>query len=148
MYIYTASLVDRCSSLYKYKTLGLVAVLRVPFGSPPLIFVVDDGYDVDRQRVPLCRFLLLSISGWQYREWLPSAKAVYVFGDFNHWDRTSHPLHRERRGVPPYYFETSLGSLKGVKDDKSAKTDREETSSVWSIFLPDRPDGTPVLTHR
>ena len=31
-------------------------------------------------------------TGWVYREWAPSAKALHLVGDFNNWDRTSHPL--------------------------------------------------------
>jgi len=29
---------------------------------------------------------------WLAREWAPAAKAVSLLGDFNHWDRNSHPL--------------------------------------------------------
>ena len=29
---------------------------------------------------------------WTAREWAPAAKAVSLLGDFNHWDRSSHPL--------------------------------------------------------
>jgi 1,4-alpha-glucan branching enzyme len=38
-------------------------------------------------------------SGVWYREWAPSAHALYLTGDFNEWDRTSHPLQREEYGV-------------------------------------------------
>ena len=30
--------------------------------------------------------------GWVYREWAPAADAMYLTGDFNNWNRTSHPL--------------------------------------------------------
>ncbi len=30
--------------------------------------------------------------GWYYREWAPSAYQLYLEGDFNHWNQTSHPL--------------------------------------------------------
>lgn len=30
--------------------------------------------------------------GWVYREWLPGADEVHLIGDFNDWNRTSHPL--------------------------------------------------------
>ncbi len=32
--------------------------------------------------------------GWWYREWAPGAEALYLTGDFNHWNRESHPLSR------------------------------------------------------
>ncbi len=36
--------------------------------------------------------------GWTYREWAPHAQALYLIGDFNGWNRTSHPLRRNSRG--------------------------------------------------
>ncbi len=30
--------------------------------------------------------------GWVYREWAPNAFQLYLTGDFNHWNKTSHPL--------------------------------------------------------
>ena len=32
--------------------------------------------------------------GWVYREWAPSAYQLYLTGDFNGWNQTSHPLTR------------------------------------------------------
>ncbi len=37
-------------------------------------------------------------NGWVYREWAPQAQQLYLFGDFNHWNRNSHPLKRNHRG--------------------------------------------------
>ncbi|KAK7060409.1 alpha-1,4-glucan branching enzyme [Paramarasmius palmivorus] len=41
-----------------------------------------------------------------YREWAPNAKEAYLIGEFNDWDRTSHPMTRDEFGsweikVPP-----------------------------------------------
>lgn len=30
--------------------------------------------------------------GWYYREWAPSAYQLYLTGEFNDWNPTSHPL--------------------------------------------------------
>ena len=38
-------------------------------------------------------------TGWAFREWLPGADEVWLTGDFNGWDRTSHPLTRLENGV-------------------------------------------------
>ncbi|MBR5830823.1 MAG: 1,4-alpha-glucan-branching enzyme, partial [Tidjanibacter sp.] len=46
--------------------------------------------------------------GWWFREWLPAAESVYLFGDFNGWDRESLPLYKNPQ------------------------------TGVWSIFLSDR----------
>ena len=32
--------------------------------------------------------------GWYYREWAPSAEQLYLEGEFNGWNKTSHPLTR------------------------------------------------------
>ncbi|WP_339869919.1 alpha-amylase family glycosyl hydrolase [uncultured Algoriphagus sp.] len=36
--------------------------------------------------------------GWVYREWAPAAHQLYFFGDFNEWDRSSHPMKKTSRG--------------------------------------------------
>ena len=30
--------------------------------------------------------------GWVYREWAPGATAMHLIGEFNNWNRTSHPM--------------------------------------------------------
>ena len=37
--------------------------------------------------------------GWYYREWAPEAHALFLTGDFNDWNRESHPLERKEDGV-------------------------------------------------
>ena len=37
--------------------------------------------------------------GWVYREWAPSAYQLYLEGEFNNWNQTSHPLTRLDNGV-------------------------------------------------
>ncbi|OHX65737.1 alpha-amylase family glycosyl hydrolase [Flammeovirga pacifica] len=49
--------------------------------------------------------------GWWYREWAPAAHALYLEGDFNNWNRDSHPLRR----------------IEGSN----------EWNGVWEIFLPE-----------
>lgn len=46
--------------------------------------------------------------GWWFREWLPAASEVYLFGDFNDWNRKELPL------------------------------SKDEKTGVWSIFLYDK----------
>jgi 1,4-alpha-glucan branching enzyme len=36
--------------------------------------------------------------GWVYREWAPAARQLFLMGDFNWWDRESHPMKRNHRG--------------------------------------------------
>ena len=42
--------------------------------------------------------------GWVYREWAPAAEAVYLAGDFNGWDRRSHPMTKGEGGVFEIYL--------------------------------------------
>jgi 1,4-alpha-glucan branching enzyme len=37
--------------------------------------------------------------GWYYREWAPAAHQIFLFGEFNDWNRTSHPLKKIENGV-------------------------------------------------
>jgi 1,4-alpha-glucan branching enzyme len=37
--------------------------------------------------------------GWIYREWAPNAQGVNLFGDFNSWNRDSHPLRMIAEGI-------------------------------------------------
>lgn len=36
---------------------------------------------------------------WVYREWAPSARGLWLTGDFNNWDRASHPLLPQENGM-------------------------------------------------
>lgn len=38
------------------------------------------------------------LNGWWYREWAPEAESLHLIGDFNWWDRTSHPLEKNQYG--------------------------------------------------
>ncbi|MEG0498808.1 MAG: 1,4-alpha-glucan-branching enzyme, partial [Alistipes sp.] len=44
------------------------------------------------------------LSGWWFREWLPGAQDVYLFGDFNGWQRTQYRLDKDRAGVWSGFF--------------------------------------------
>ncbi len=37
--------------------------------------------------------------GWVYREWAPHAYSLFLIGDFNDWNRGSHPLRKNEKGV-------------------------------------------------
>ncbi|MDP4291825.1 MAG: alpha-amylase family glycosyl hydrolase [Bacteroidota bacterium] len=54
------------------------------------------GFHYDRQNL-----------GWIYREWAPNAKALYLIGDFNNWNRRSHPMRLNAKG----YWEIFLADL-------------------------------------
>ena len=37
--------------------------------------------------------------GWYYREWAPAAEALHLVGEFNNWNRESHPLQKKEEGI-------------------------------------------------
>ena len=55
--------------------------------------------------------------GWVFREWLPGADEVFLFGDFNEWDKESYPLERGENGV----WEISLKGKDALKDGQFVK---------------------------
>ena len=48
------------------------------------------------------------LEGWWLREWLPGAADVYVFGDFNGWQRTEIRMHRDPAGVWSVFFPAAM----------------------------------------
>ncbi len=48
------------------------------------------------------------LCGWWFREWLPGAHDVYIFGDFNDWQRTEIRLNRDRNGVWSMFFPDGM----------------------------------------
>lgn len=42
--------------------------------------------------------------GWYYREWAPAADALFLIGDFNGWNRDTHPLEKREGGVWEIYL--------------------------------------------
>ena len=53
--------------------------------------------------------------GWYYREWAPAAYQLYLEGDFNDWNQTSHPLNNLGDGVWEIYLEGDNALWDGCK---------------------------------
>ena len=51
-------------------------------------------------------------TGWVYREWAPAAEEMYLTGDFNDWNLTSHPLKKLENGI----FEIELKGRNALKE--------------------------------
>ena len=98
------------------------------------------------------------MKGWWFREWLPEAKDVYIFGDFNNWQRTELRLQRNREGVWSIFLPDGMygerlvdGSLykihvhgdNGWRDRIPAYAKRvvqdEETKNYTAQFIIERP---------
>ena len=55
--------------------------------------------------------------GWVFREWLPGADEARLIGDFNKWDRDSHPLVKGENGV----WEITLKGKDSLKHGQFVK---------------------------
>ena len=102
---------------------------------------------------------LNGVPGVWYREWAPGASGVSLFGDFNGWDRGSHPLTRDDFGIWSAFFPDSAyqaalthGSLLKVHVQSSAGgqdripayirrvvQDAETNDFTAQVWLPDAP---------
>ncbi len=49
-----------------------------------------------------------TLDGWWFREWLPGAQDVFIFGDFNNWQRTEIRLEKDERGVWSGFFPAAM----------------------------------------
>ncbi|MBO5685156.1 MAG: 1,4-alpha-glucan-branching enzyme, partial [Alistipes sp.] len=49
-----------------------------------------------------------TLDGWWFREWLPAAQDVYLFGDFNNWQRTELRLKRDTFGVWSIFLPVAM----------------------------------------
>ena len=56
-------------------------------------------------------------NGWVFREWMPGADEVRLMGDFNEWNRDSHPLDRGENGV----WEIALPGADSLKEGQNVK---------------------------
>ncbi len=56
-------------------------------------------------------------NGWVFREWMPGADEVRLFGEFNGWDKESHPLDRGENGV----WEIALQGKDSLKNGQNVK---------------------------
>ena len=53
--------------------------------------------------------------GWYYREWAPSAYQLYLEGEFNGWNKTSHPLKKLENGDWELYLPGDDALWEGCK---------------------------------
>lgn len=53
--------------------------------------------------------------GWVYREWAPSAYQLYLTGDFNQWNPTSHPLKKLENGNWELFLEGERALWEGCR---------------------------------
>ncbi|MCL1963861.1 MAG: alpha-amylase family glycosyl hydrolase [Firmicutes bacterium] len=79
----------------------------------------------------------LTPQGWVFREWAPHAKSLHLIGDFNDWNRESHPLLRKDEAT----WEISLPGVKSLCHGQHVLVEVEGADGV-------RRDRIPIYIHR
>ena len=72
--------------------------------------------------------------GWVYREWAPNARSLFLFGDFNNWDRSSHPMEYIGNGN----FELVLQGQEALRHGSQVKVlihTQEETFDRIPLYI-------------
>ena len=80
--------------------------------------------------------------GWYYREWAPSALQIYLTGDFNGWNKVSHPLTRLPDGSWELFLEGDDALWNGCKVKAVVETsyDRKERLPIFTRYATQNPD--------
>ena len=79
--------------------------------------------------------------GWYYREWAPSAEQIYLMGDFNRWNKTSHPLTRLPDGSWEIFLEGEEALWHGCKVKAVVETsyERKERLPIFTRYATQDP---------
>ena len=93
--------------------------------------------------------------GWYYRESAPAADAVYLTGDFNGWNFTSHPLRRLENGAWELFLEGENALYDGchvktvIKKGNdlllriplyARRVEQDPRDASWCAVISDEPD--------
>lgn len=71
---------------------------------------------------------------WVFREWLPHARHVFLIGDFNAWDLTSHALHRIEDGV--WEIRMKAKDVPGLGHRTRYKMYVHDGNGRWAMRMP------------
>ena len=76
--------------------------------------------------------------GWSYREWAPAAHSLALVGDFNNWDRSTHPLAKGDDGIWEIFIADGDASIShGDQFKVHIKGDNGEHDRLpaWSNYV-------------
>jgi len=83
--------------------------------------------------------------GWWYREWAPHAKALYLVGDFNNWDRNANALAKVEDGIWEVFLDDKRYKDKFVHESKVkvhvvSQDKREDRIPAYMNYVVQDPD--------
>lgn len=80
--------------------------------------------------------------GVRYREWAPAAKAVFLFGEFNDWNRSACPLTRDEYGTWECFIPDTPGGKCPIPHGSKVKTmvlphdgQQLDRNPAWATYL-------------
>ena len=68
--------------------------------------------------------------GWFYREWAPSAYQLYLTGEYNQWNKTSHPLKKLEHGFWELFLEGDDALWDGCKVKTVVDANMQRTEHI------------------
>ena len=71
-------------------------------------------------------------TGWVYREWAPNARSLHLIGDFNNWNRISHPLKKLENGA----WEITMPGMKALSHGQRVLVEVEDCNGVKRDRIP------------
>ncbi|KAF9109560.1 alpha-1,4-glucan branching enzyme [Mortierella sp. AM989] len=63
----------------------------------------------------------ISKTGITYREWAPNATEAFLFGDFNNWNNSSHPMKKDEYGVFEIYLPNKADGSPAIQHNSKVK---------------------------
>ncbi|KAF9348806.1 alpha-1,4-glucan branching enzyme [Mortierella sp. NVP85] len=112
------------------------------------------GYDKFSKGYEILGFTI-SKDGITYREWAPNAKEAFLFGDFNNWNNSSHPMKKNDFGVFEIFLPNKEDGSPAIEHNSKVKItmitpqgERIDRLPAWIQRVTQELDVSPVYDAR
>jgi len=148
----STSLFETGSGKYKFKYTDQdnnTMSIRDPYAFEPLLTDMDlhlfnEGTHLEiYERLGAHRRTIDGVTGINFAVWAPNAQGICVTGDFNDWDKTSHPM---KKRVPSGIWELFVPELGENEIYKFSRFDRQRHRRLSVVRH--RLDGQPPAAQR
>eukprot|EP01111_Echinosteliopsis_oligospora_P004620 TRINITY_DN1762_c0_g1_i1.p1 TRINITY_DN1762_c0_g1~~TRINITY_DN1762_c0_g1_i1.p1 ORF type:complete len:773 (+),score=216.46 TRINITY_DN1762_c0_g1_i1:112-2319(+) len=83
------------------------------------------------------KFGILKVKGGiQYNEWAPGAQEIFLVGDFNKWNKTSHPLKKQDYGVWSIFLPDQNDGTPAISHGSKIKIYMRLANGEWDYRIP------------
>jgi 1,4-alpha-glucan branching enzyme len=80
--------------------------------------------------------LVRRAGGVEYQEWAPGARQAFLTGDFNGWDRRSHPMQRDEFGVWRVFVPDGADGRPAIAHGSRVKLCLQLENGEWADRIP------------